>query len=241
MSETPKYIPAEAETDDGNANLLTAQQANVSGQGTSKNTLKTDFDAVAGYLSAVIGGPTSNMVTINGSNTFGKQYFYNTGAKCTIDSDENLNYCDSHAKVGDSVYEYIYINTLSNGLMPGIMHDIVDMAKIPLKVGDVMIGNISTHKCRCVPVNVTTGGVTRCSAAYVNTRNINDKNIANNRCSNPAIDSLFPGGGGVLKEVKDGFETMSGPIHSGINRLFILAIGILFIILLSRVINPKTI
>jgi len=252
----PNYIPSDADEDDGNANLLTPEQANVSGEGTSKNTLKTDFNALAGYLSAVIGGPSSNVVTVNGKNTFGKQYFYNTGSKCTIDSSNNLNYCDTKAKVGDSVYEYIYINTLSNGLMPGIMHDVVDMAKVPLKVTDVLVGDIFGAKCRCVPLNVTTGGVTRCAAAYVNTKNLSDSNVVSNKCNNPVIDSMFPGGGGFLDRgdtgntgdsgdksifdklpgIRSGFTTMNSKIHKNIDGIFVLAFGILILIVLHKLI-----
>lgn len=258
----PKYIPASAEGGDGNDNLLTPEEANVSGDGTSKNTLRTDFNALAGYLSAVIGGPSSNVVTTNGKNTFGKQYFYNTGAKCKIDSDENLNYCDHNAKVGDEVYEYIYVSTLSNGLMPGIMNDVIDMAKVPFKIAKVM-ATTGGSKCRCVPLNVTTEGVTKCTAAFMNTRNVFDDNVVKNRCTNPVIDKFFPGGGGIMNAsdtingalknlpaipsvssvtnlipgFKSGFRNMKSPIHGNIDKIFILGIGLLFIVVLYKLIN----
>jgi hypothetical protein len=225
----PTYLPESAGSNDGNSNLLSAEQANVSGEGTSKNTLKTDFTALAGYLTAITGGPTNSPVTANGSNTFGKQYFYNTGSKCTIESSDNLNYCNPSAAVGDTAYEYIYVNTVSNGLMPGIIKDIGDMLEIPVKVIDVMKSKLES-KCTCVPLNVKNGESTECVGAFINSNSLNDASITNNKCNNPVIDDVLP--------LASGFTTMTiYNIHKNIDRLFLFAIGILCIIVLFKLVN----
>lgn len=192
MYSPPQYIPLSAREKNDSSNIRSAQDSGVSGDGTSTVTLKRDFDSLGGYLQTIIGGKNDNSVTHNGTNNFGKQYFYNSGSKCSLESTDNIQYCDPSAKVGDAVYEYIYINTLSNGLMPGVVGGAINMVKLPGKIGEVMTSTSSTTKCQCIPLNVTeSDGTQRCAAAFINSSTLNESDIKQNRCTNNILESIY--------------------------------------------------
>jgi len=202
---SPQYIPLSAGQKSDVSNIRSAQDSGVSGDGTSTVTLKTDFDSLGGYLQTIIGGKNTNNVTNNGTNNFGKQYFYNSGSKCSLENTDNIQYCDPSAKKGDAVYEYIYVNTLSNGLMPGVVNGAMNMLKLPGQMAEVMTSLSSNTKCQCVPLNVTeSDGTQNCAAAFINSSNLNDSDIVKNRCTNNIMDSIYE---------KTGFSTPS--ISSG--------------------------
>jgi hypothetical protein len=188
----PQYIPLSAGQKNDTSNIRSAEDSGVSGDGTSTVTLKKDFDSLGGYLQAIIGGKGDNTVTNNGTNNFGKQYFYNSGSKCSLENTDNIQYCDPSAKVGDAVYEYIYINTLSNGLMPGVVNGATNMIKLPIKIGEVFTSTGSTAKCQCVPLNVTeSDGTQKCAAAFINSSTLNESDVKKNRCSNSILESIY--------------------------------------------------
>jgi hypothetical protein len=192
MSSPPQYIPLSAGQKSDASNLRDAKESGVSGEGTSTVTLKNDFNALGGFLQAIIGGNDGNSVTHNGTNNFGNQYFYNTGSKCSLENTDNIEYCDPGAKKGDAVYEYIYVNTLSNGLMPGVVNGATNMLKLPGKISEVMYSSNVSSKCQCVPLNVTdSDGTQQCAAAFINSSNINDSDIVKNKCSNNIIESIY--------------------------------------------------
>ena len=192
MNSSPQYIPLSAGQKTDSTNIRSAQESGVSGDGTSTVTLKKDFDSLGGYLQTIIGGKNDNSVTNNGTNNFGKQYFYNSGSKCSLENEDNIQYCDPSAKKGDSVYEYIYVNTLSNGLMPGVISGAVNMLKLPGEIAQVMTSMSGVSKCQCVPLNVTdSDGKQNCAAAFVNSNNLNDSDIKKNKCSNNILESIY--------------------------------------------------
>ena len=274
MNSPPQYIPLSAGQKNDSSNIRSAEASGVSGDGTSTVTLKKDFDALGSYLQTIIGGKNSNTVTENGTNNFGKQYFYNSGSKCSLESTDNIQYCDPSAKTGDSVYEYIYINTLSNGLMPGVVSGAKNMLKLPGKIGEVFTSINSNTKCQCIPLNVTeSDGTQKCAAAFINSSNLNDSDVKQNRCSNNILESIYDKtgfssnpsmtsgsfGSGITSELgfgsksgssntngkgiigsfspfgKSGFTTMSlQKIYINIDRVYLIAISILFIILLYK-------
>ena len=212
----PQYIPLSAGQKNDSSNILSAEDSGVSGDGTSTVTLKKDFNALGGYLQTIIGGKSDNTVTRNGTNNFGKQYFYNSGSKCSLESTDNIQYCDPGAKVGDAVYEYIYINTLSNGLMPGVVNGAMNMLKLPGKIGEVFTSTSSSAKCQCVPLNVTqSDGTQNCAAAFINSSTLNDSDVKKNRCTNNILESIYK---------KTGFSSnpsmASGSLVSGITSGF---------------------
>ena len=192
MNSPPQYIPLSAGQKNDSSNIRSAKESGVSGDGTSTVTLKKDFDSLGGFLQTIIGGDDSNTVTSNGTNNFGKQYFYNSGSKCSLENTENIEYCDPDAKKGDAVYEYIYVNTLSNGLMPGVIGGATNMLKLPGKVSEVMTTTSSASKCQCIPLKVTeSDGTQRCAAAFINSSNLTDSDIVNNRCSDNILESIY--------------------------------------------------
>ena len=212
MNSPPQYIPLSAGQKNDSSNIRSAEASGVSGDGTSTVTLKKDFDALGSYLQTIIGGKNSNTVTENGTNNFGKQYFYNSGSKCSLESTDNIQYCDPSAKTGDSVYEYIYINTLSNGLMPGVVGGAMNMVKLPGKIGEVMTSTSSSTKCQCVPLNVTeSDGTQRCAAAFINSSTLNESDIKQNRCTNNILESIYD---------KTGFSSNPSTAGSGIGSSF---------------------
>lgn len=192
MNSVPQYIPLSAGQKNDSTNIRSAQDSGVSGDGTSTVTLKKDFDSLGGYLQTIIGGKNDNSVTNNGTNNFGKQYFYNSGSKCSLENTDNIQYCDPGAKKGDAVYEYIYINTLSNGLMPGVINGAMNMLKLPGQLAEVMTSVTGSTKCQCVPLNVTdSDGRQNCAAAFINTKNLNDSSITKNKCSSGILESIY--------------------------------------------------
>ena len=216
MNSPPQYIPLSAGQKNDSSNIRSAQDSGVSGDGTSTVTLKKDFDSLGGYLQTIIGGKNDNTVTNNGTNNFGKQYFYNSGSKCSLESTDNIQYCDPSAKIGDAVYEYIYVNTLSNGLMPGVVSGATNMLKLPGKIGEVFTSTSSSAKCQCVPLNVTeSDGTQNCAAAFINSSTLNESDVKQNRCTNNILESIYD---------KTGFSSSpsmaSGSVVSGITSGF---------------------
>ena len=190
-STQPKYIPEYADKLTG-IDILTPAQANVSGEGTSDVTLKRDFEALADYLCAITGGCKENsIVTTDGTYNFGNQYFFNSNNKCTLESDENVKYCDPNAKVNDSVYQYIYVNTKSDGLLRGMLTDVTNMAKIPVKMVEVLAGATGS-KCKCVTLQVSgEQGGERCAGAFISSTDANDPEIMKNKCVNNIMDTIY--------------------------------------------------
>lgn len=261
-SSAPQYIPEYAGSATG-TELLTPEEANISGEGTSDTTLKRDFAGLASYLCAITGGCKSNssVVTNDGTYNFGKKYFFNSNNKCSVTGSDNIH-CSATAKAGDSVYEYIYINTTSNGLLPGIITNVENMAEIPAKMVGVMTG-ISGSKCKCVTLNVTgDDGVEKCAGAFINSSSVNSKDIKNNMCSNNILDvftpeptsigsslsdftSGLPSISGITSSLpslpsfglgKSGFTTMYLNQVSNIERLFFIVLGLLALFILYRII-----
>lgn len=186
---SPQYIPLSA-GQTASSNITSPADAGVSSSGTSSSTLRTDFDSLGSYLDTIIGSKSTSSVTNNGTNTFGKAYFYNTGSKCSSIVSNNYNsYCSPPD--GDSAYEYIYVNTISQGLMPGIFSGTEKIMGLPGDITDVLAGS-SSSACECMPLNVRdSDGTEQCAAAYINSSNVSDSDIQNNICTNGIIDTLY--------------------------------------------------
>lgn len=249
----PSYIPTYANSLTG-IKLLTPEQANISGEGTSNSTLQTDFAGLASYLCAITGGCQSNSssVTSNGTYDFGTKYFFNSNNKCSVVGSDNT-YCNPTTKEGDSVYEYIYMNTTSNGLLPGVLTNIENMAKIPAQMIDAMSG-LEGSSCKCVTLNVTgKDGTEQCAGAFINTSTINDDDVVNNACSSNIItptytsstvttspvSSIVSGLSSGLSDLgigKSGFTTMYLNQSNRIEQLFFVVLGLLALFILYRII-----
>jgi|LauGreSBDMM110SN_4_FD.fasta_scaffold00001_19 hypothetical protein len=247
----PQYIPEYAGSSRG-TEILTPEQANISGEGTSDTTLRRDFAGLASYLCAITGGckSDSSTVTNDGTYNFGKKFFFNTNNKCSLIGDENT-YCNPTSKAGDSVYEYIYVNTTSNGLLPGVLTNVENLAKIPGKMVSVMSG-IGGTKCKCVTLKVTgDDGTEKCAGAFINSSNVNDSDIVKNACNSNIItptytsdspvstSSLTSGLASGLSSVgfgKSGFTTMYLNQVNTIDTLFFVIINLLALFILYRII-----
>ena len=246
----PQYIPEYAGSIKG-TELLTPEQANISGEGTSDATLRRDFAGLASYLCAITGGCKSNssIVTNDGSYNFGKKFFFNTNNKCSLIGDDNVH-CNPTSKAGDSVYEYIYINTTSNGLLPGVLTNVENLAKIPGKMVSVMSG-MSGSKCKCVKLNVTgDDGSEKCAGAFINSNDANEQDILKNTCNSNIItptyssDSPFTSGtssSGITSALssfgfgKSGFTTMYLNQVNTIETLFFIVVSLLALFILYRI------
>jgi len=249
----PQYIPEYAGTATGTV-ILTPEEANISGEGTSDATLKRDFAGLASYLCAITGGckSDSSSVTNDGTYNFGKKYFFNTNNKCSLIGDDNSN-CNPTSKAGDSVYEYIYMNTTSNGLLPGIITNVENMAEIPAKMVGVMSG-LSGSKCKCVTLKVTgDDGTEKCAGAFINSSDENTKDIVKNKCSGnvikPTYSSAETAGTSISSSIssltsglssfglgKSGFTTMYLSQVNTIETLFFVIISLLALFILYRII-----
>jgi len=245
-SNQPQFIPEYAENLRG-VEILSPEQANVSGEGTSDSTLKRDFAALSGYLCTITGGckSDSSIVTSDGSYNFGNKYFFNSNNKCTLESDENVQYCDPSAKVNDSVYQYIYINTKSDGLLKGVLTDVTNMAKIPVKMIEVMSG-VSGSKCKCVTLQVSgKEGGERCAGAFISSSDANDPDIMKNKCTNNIMDSIYnlktkvTDSGGSTPSFgfgKSGFTTMYMNQQNNIEISFFLVFSVLLLFIFYKLI-----
>jgi hypothetical protein len=212
---SPQYIPLSA-GQTASSNILSPADAGVSSSGTSASTLRTDFDQLGGYLDAIIGSKSTSSVTNDGTNIFGKAYFYNTGSKCSsIVSNNYDSYC--LPPDGDSAYEYIYVNTLSQGLMPGVLSGTEKIMGLPVDITDVLMGSASSS-CECMPLNVRdSDGTQQCAAAYINSSSVNDSDIKNNICTNDIIDTLYSSG---LSGSTSGQSSTSGTSSGGLRGMF---------------------
>ena len=246
----PQYIPEYAGSIKG-TELLTPEQANISGEGTSDATLRRDFAGLASYLCAITGGCKSNSSTVtnDGSYNFGKKFFFNTNNKCSLIGDDNVH-CNPTSKAGDSVYEYIYINTTSNGLLPGVLTNVENLAKIPGKMVSVMSG-MSSSKCKCVKLNVTgNDGSEKCAGAFINSNDVNEEDIKKNTCNSNIItptyssDSPLTSGissSGVSSGLSSfgfgtsGFTTMYLNQVNTIETLFLIVVNLLALFILYRI------
>lgn len=237
----PQYIPEYAENLKG-IDILTPEQANVSGEGTSDTTLKHDFAALSSYVCSITGGckSGSSVVTTDGTYNFGSKYFFNSNNKCKVSSSDNIQYCDTNAKVGDSVYQYIYLNTKSDGLLGGIITDVTNMATIPAKMVEIMSG-VSGTNCKCVTLKVSgIDGGERCAGAFISTSDARDPNIMKNSCSDNIMDAVYNlksnSSGSFFGLGKSGFTTMYINNKNNIEFSFFILIGVLMIIILYKLI-----
>lgn len=189
---SPQYIPLSA-GQTASSNIASPADAGVSSSGTSASTLRTDFNTLGSYLDTIIGSGSTSSVTNDGTNTFGKAYFYNTGSKCSsIVSNNYDSYC--LPPDGDSAYEYIYVNTISQGLMPGIFSGTEKIMGLPSTITDVLTGSASSS-CECMPLNVRdSDGTQQCAAAYINSSNVSETDIQNNICTSGIMDTLYSSG-----------------------------------------------
>uniref|UniRef100_A0A6C0HRV4 Uncharacterized protein n=1 Tax=viral metagenome TaxID=1070528 RepID=A0A6C0HRV4_9ZZZZ len=254
-SSQPQYIPEYAENLKGDE-LLTPAQANVSGDGTSDVTLKRDFSALSSYLCAITGGckSDSSIVTTDGTYNFGSKYFFNTNNKCTLTSSENIQYCDPTAKPNQSVYQYIYINTKSDGLLKGVLSDVENMATIPFEMIEIMSG-LGKSNCKCVPLKVSgKDGGESCAAAFISEKDAQSPDVIKNMCSNNIMDPIYnlktPQSSGLGTNFsgssipslpsfgfgKSGFTTMYVNHMNNIEMIFFIIFGILMLIILYKVI-----
>jgi hypothetical protein len=251
----PQYIPDYAGSLKG-TEILTPEEANISGEGTSDTTLRRDFAGLASYLCAITGGckSDSSTVTNDGTYNFGKKFFFNTNNKCSLIGDDNTH-CNPTSKAGDSVYEYIYVNTTSNGLLPGILTNVENLAKIPGKMVNVMSG-LSGTKCKCVTLNVTgNDGIQKCAGAFINSSDVNEADIVKNTCNSniiaPTYSSDSPISSSALTSSltsgltsglssfgfgKSGFTTMYLNRVNMIENLFFIMINLLALFILYRII-----
>ena len=249
----PQYIPTNAGSLTG-IQLLTPAEAGISGDGSSNATLQRDFAGLASYLCAITGECASgtSTVTNNGTYNFGTKYFFNSNNKCSLVGTNN-SYCNPNAKEGDSVYEYIYMDTTSTGLLPGVLTNIENMAKIPAKMIDAMSG-LEGSSCKCVTLQVSgSDGTEQCAGAFINTSNIDDENIVSNACSSNIItpsytsDSAASSGASALVSDlssglsmlgigKSGFTTMYSNQSNRIEQLFFIVLSLLALFILYRII-----
>lgn len=265
----PKYIPVGIENASGSN--MSSNPSGLTSDGTKKSSAKTDFDfmgSALGYIQGSGNGNGENPYTSDGTNSSGKNYFYNSGAKCTIGSTANIGLCDASLNKGDTAYEYIYVKTKSNGIIPGIMGDVGNITKLAGKAMDIMASTGTSSSCECVPLNVSNpnGGSDICAAAFINSESIGESDVRDNLCSHPYDTALYTssinagmsgknnsssgsktgsktagsGSSNPLKKTsKEGFTVMSvQKINKNIDRFFLLAFSVLLIIILYNL-NKK--
>lgn len=255
MSDGVTYIPLNIENVNGNSNL-SSDPSNLKTTG-GKRSVKIDFDSVGSTIQALQGGSERNAITQDGTNNFGKSYFYNSGSTCKISSDTNIQLCDPTATAGSTAYEYIYINTISNGLTNGILGDLKNIVKIPGKIIDTMESSGTGSECQCMALNVTNpeGGSPLCAAAFINSASVNESDITSNICEHPYNTALYNSdkGSGSKSGSSSKLGSKSGStskkpgkisgfttirlhkIHKNIDRLFLLAMSILCLFILYNV------